>query len=89
MMEKAVAGGLAGLWAWTVLNDDEGILRKQHAWLLKYNDTRKWMQCPWCSGAWFAGAAVYLLSFRLSKKAVVAAAAAGITGLIGSYLEGA
>jgi hypothetical protein len=89
MIDKALTAGLAGLWAWTVLNDDKGILRGINAELDKRTTWRKWMECPWCSGAWFAGLASLLLGYRPSAKLVTAGAAAGVTGLIGSYLEGA
>lgn len=87
MIEIVVIAGLAGLWPWVVLNDEEGLFRRVHARLLKRPLTKKWMKCPWCSGAWFAGVASLAAYHPWHPLAIVTAlAAACVTGLIGTYM---
>ena len=89
MIVPALVAGLAGLWLWVVLNDEGGIFGFVPRLAAKTEYTRKWLSCPWCSGAWFSG----LMSVALWHPSVIptiitALAAAAITGLVGSYLEG-
>lgn len=89
MISEALIAGLAGFWIWTVLNDETGIAKPIWHLLARYAVTRKWMMCPWCSGAWFAGGlslSVYHPSIMLA--AVTALAAAAVTGILGSYFQG-
>ena len=89
MITAIIAGGLVSVWFWTVLNDDTGILKYPNRWLSRHPWSQKWMECPWCSGAWFAiipTVAIYHPSVLLALVAGFAAAA--IAGLIGSYLKG-
>lgn len=89
MIPVAVISGLAGLWVWTVLNDEDGMFGVVTRLLHRSHWTKKWLVCPWCSGAWFAGAGSLILFHpSVSAAAVTALAAAGITGLLGSYLQG-
>jgi hypothetical protein len=84
-----VAGALCAVWIWTVLNDDTGIAKHLNRLLSRNSVTKKWMECPWCSGAWFALAATIPLYHPTIFAALVAGfAAAAITGLIGSYIKG-
>lgn len=90
-MITALLAGLAGLWIWTVLNDDEGIARPATLSLRKTEVTRKWMECPWCSGAWFATIATLPTTIPAGdffQAVVIALAAAAVTGLLGSYIQG-
>ena len=87
MIAATLVGGLAGLWIWVVLNDEEGILSWLNRALAKHPVSLKWMTCPWCSGAWFAGAAAIAVYHpSIVAAVVVALAAAAVTVLIGSYL---
>jgi hypothetical protein len=86
VIEVALIAGLFGVWFWTVLNDDEGILKPVNALLQKNRYSKKFMRCPWCSGAWFAIVPSLLLFHEpLTPALITAFAAAAITGLIGSY----
>lgn len=89
MIEVALVAGLFGVWWHTVLNDDEGILSFLNRLLQKNDYTKKFMRCPWCSGAWLAGTASLLLYNEDWTVALITAfAAAAITGFIGSYIQG-
>lgn len=89
MISVIIVAGLAGLWLWTVLNDDEGIAAPLHHLLLKHPITKKWMSCPWCSGAWFSiVASVILYHPSVLASIVVALAASAVCGLVGSYVAG-
>lgn len=81
--------GLAGFWLWTVLNDDDGIFRRFKEWAVQYHYGKKWITCPWCSGAWLAGIASLALyevaDTSIVRAIVIALAAAAITGMLGSY----
>lgn len=89
MIAAIVAGSLCAVWFWTVLNDDTGIAKPIYRLLEKHPWSAKWMECPWCSGAWFALAATIPLYHPTIFAALVAGfAAAAITGLIGSYIKG-
>lgn len=89
MISVALVAGLAGLWLWEVLNDEEGILGWLHRPLMKTRWTAKWMRCPWCSGAWFAGAASLAMHHDTwPHDVVMALAAAAVTGVIGSTIDG-
>lgn len=87
MIGVALISGLAGVWLWTVLNDETGIFSGVYARLDRLDITRKWIKCPWCSGAWFAIIASIAVFHPLDARTVVTAlAAAGVTGLVGSYI---
>lgn len=89
MISVAVIAGLASVWIWTVLNDDQGIAAPLTKLLRKNDFTQKWMECPWCSGAWFALAGVLILwDGGILSMIVVWLAASAIAGMVGSYLEG-
>lgn len=87
MITTAVIAGLAGLWLWTVLNDEDGILGPLNRLLQKNSITNKWMSCPWCSGAWFSITFSLFLFHPLTPAAlIVALAASAICGVIASYI---
>ena len=87
MIGVALVSGLAAVWIWTVLNDEDGIFHRVNAFFTRWPITRKWMMCPWCSGSWFAGLASIAVFHPLDARTVVTAlAAAGVTGLVGSYI---
>lgn len=89
MIETAIIAGLFGLWVWTVLNDEEGMFALIPRLLFKNSVTKKWLICPWCSGAWFSGGASLILFHPSIAPAVITAlAAAAITGIVGSYIQG-
>ena len=89
MITIAVICGLASVWLWTVLNDDKGILKHLTRLLRKNDITQKWMECPWCSGAWFAIIPSLILFHPSIVAAVVTAlAASAIAGIVGSYIQG-
>lgn len=89
MIAAALVAGLAAVWLWTVLNDEDGIARPVTLLLQKRPTTNKWMSCPWCSGAWFAIAgSVALYHPSVAATIVTALAAAAVTGLLGSYIQG-
>lgn len=90
MIQKAIVSGLAATWVWTVLNDDEGVAAPLTKLLRKNDITEKWMECPWCSGAWFSAAAVLAVGDEksLPRTAVTWLAASTIAGTLGSYLVG-
>jgi len=84
-----IVSGMAGLWVWEVLNDDEGLFgfvpRIAHRWRW----TRKLLTCAWCSGAWFSGAMSLTLYHPSPAAALITAlASASVCGVIGSYLQG-
>ena len=86
MIEVAVISGLVGFWFWSVLNDDEGIARPVHHALEKNSVTKKWMICPFCSGAWFAIIpSLILLHDPLDVALITAFAAAAVTAVLGIY----
>lgn len=87
MISVALIAGLAGFWLWAVLNDEEGIAGPVTRLLEKNRVTEKWMRCPFCSGAWFAGiASVSVFHPSVVVTIVTALAAAAVTGLLGSYV---
>lgn len=89
MITAAIIGGLAGLWFWTVLNDEDGIVGPLNRWLQKRPITNKWMSCPWCSGAWFSiTASVLIYHPSIIDAIVTGVAAAAVCGLIAMYVEG-
>lgn len=89
MIEVTIVAGLFGLWVWTVLNDEEGIAAPLARVLVKNRYSRKWLICPWCSGAWFAIIpSLILFHDPLASAIVTAFAAASITGMLGSYFQG-
>lgn len=89
MIEVAIVCGLFSVWFHTVLNDDTGIARDVNHLLLKNKATKKWMECPWCSGAWFAIIpSLILVHDPLDVAVVTAFAAAAIAGILGMYVQG-
>ena len=89
MIEVALLAGLAGLWVWAVLNDEDGFFKVVPHYLYRWHWSKKWLECPWCSGAWFSAAAsiaVYHPSVVLTI--VTALAAAAVCGVIGMYVGG-
>ncbi len=86
MIEVAVVCGLLGFWFWAVLNDDTGIAAPVGRRLEKHRYTKKWMECPFCSGAWFAIIpSLILLHDPLDVAVITAFAAAAITAALGAY----
>ena len=86
MIEIAVICGLFSFWFWSVLNDDTGIAKPVNHLLEKNSFTKKWMECPFCSGAWFAIIpSLILLHDPLDVALITAFAAAGIAGILGAY----
>ena len=86
MIEVAVVCGLLGFWFWAVLNDDTGIAKHPNHLLQKNSWTNKWMECPFCSGAWFAIIpSLILLHDPLDEAIITAFAAAAVTGVLGAY----
>lgn len=89
MITAALVSGLAGFWVWTVLNDEDGIFKPITLVLHRTEITRKWLACPWCSGAWFSIAASLLLFHVWVTPAIITAiAAAAVCGVLGSYFQG-
>ena len=89
MIQAALVAGLAGVWLWAVLNDEDGLFAAVPRLLSRNHWTNKWLKCPWCSGAWFsmaASVAVYHPSVVLTI--VTALAAAAVCGVVGSYIQG-
>jgi hypothetical protein len=86
VIEVAVICGLFSFWFWSVLNDDTGIAKPVNHLLEKNDFTKKWMICPFCSGAWFAIIpSLILLHDPLDVALITAFAAAAIAGVLGAY----
>lgn len=86
MIEVALICGLVGFWFWSVLNDDTGIAAPVNRLLEKHRYTKKWMECPFCSGAWFAIIpSLILLHDPLDVALITAFAAAAVTATLGAY----
>lgn len=89
MFEVALIAGLFGVWWHSVLNDEDGMFKPVPRLLYRHSWSKKWLECPWCSGAWFSGGASLLLFHDdLTPAIVTAFAAAAICGFIGSYIQG-
>lgn len=89
MIFYALVAGLAGVWVWSVLNDEDGLFSGVPTLLNRWSWSEKWLQCPWCSGAWFSIAfSVSVYHPSVWETIVTALAAAAVCGLIGSYIEG-
>lgn len=89
MIEVAIICGLFSVWFHTVLNDDEGIAAPISKVLAKNPVSKKWMVCPWCSGAWFAIIPSFvLLHDPLDVAIITAFAAAAIAGIVSMYVQG-
>lgn len=90
MIGVALVSGLAGLWLWSVLNDEDGIFGFIARPFHDRPMTDKWLRCPFCSGAWFSGGlSLWVWHPSVASAVVAALGAAAVTGLLGSYLEGA
>jgi hypothetical protein len=86
VIEVAVICGLVSFWFWSVLNDDTGIAKPVNHLLEKNAVTKKWMICPFCSGAWFAIIpSLILLHDPLDVALITAFAAAAVAGVLGAY----
>jgi hypothetical protein len=86
MILVALVCGLVGFWFWAVLNDDTGIAQPVNHLLEKHRYTKKWMECPFCSGAWFAIIPSLILVHDSWDVALITAfAAAAVTGVLGAY----
>lgn len=89
MIEIAILCGLFSVWIHTVLNDDTGIAKRLNRLLSRNAVTKKWMECPWCSGAWFAIIPSFILFHDPLDAAIVTAfAAAAIAGIVSMYVQG-
>lgn len=89
MIEIAIICGLFSVWFHTVLNDEEGIAGPVNRLLSKNSVSKKWMVCPWCSGAWFAIIpSLVLLHDPLDVALITAFAAAAIAGIVNMYVQG-
>ena len=85
----AIVAGLAGFWLWTVLNDEDGLFGFVARAAARLEMTRKWLSCPWCSGAWFSIAFSLILFHPSWGDAVITSiAAAAVCGALGSYFQG-
>lgn len=89
MLSEAVVVGLAAFWAWTVTSMAGPFTPLRRA-LLRLPAGSKLVGCPFCLGAWYSiigtvvlHAATQTLSWQTPA---VALAAAGVCGLLGSYL---
>lgn len=89
MIEIAIIAGLFGVWWHSNLNDEDGMFAPVPRLLYRHPWSKKWLMCPWCSGAWFS-IIPSLLMFHddLIPAVITAFAAAAITGFIGSYIQG-
>jgi hypothetical protein len=86
VIEVAIIAGLVSFWVWSVLNDETGILAPVNRLLEKRDITKKWMICPFCSGAWFAIIpSLILFHDPIGPALITAFAAAGIVGILGAY----
>lgn len=86
MIEVALVAGLVSFWFWSVLNDETGIAAPLNRLLEKTDVTKKWMICPFCSGAWFAIIASLILHHDPIPSALITAfGAAGVAGILGAY----
>ena len=89
MIEVAVICGLFSFWLWSVLNDEDGIARPVTLLLVRHPWSKKWMSCPFCSGAWFAIIPSLILFHDPWDAAIITAfAAAAIAGMLGAYFAG-
>jgi hypothetical protein len=85
----AVIAGLFGVWWHANLNDEDGMFAPVPRLLYRHPWSEKWLMCPWCSGAWFSGgASLALFHEKLIPALITAFAAAAITGILGSYIQG-
>lgn len=86
MIEVALIAGLVSFWFWSVLNDETGIAAPLNRLLEKRDVTKKWMICPFCSGAWFAIIpSLILFHDPIGPALITAFAAAGLAGILGAY----
>lgn len=89
VISAVVISGLASVWLWSVLNDEDGMFGFATRLLSRHRWTEKWLVCPWCSGAWFAIAGSLAVYHPSPAEAIVTAlAAAGVSGVVGSYIQG-
>ena len=89
MIEVAVIAGLFGVWWHANLNDEDGMFAFVPRLLYRHPWSKKWLMCPWCSGAWFSIIPALILYHPDWSHAIITAfAAAAITGIVGSYVQG-
>jgi uncharacterized membrane protein len=85
----AVIAGLFSVWWHSNLNDEDGMFAFVPRLLYRHPWSKKWLMCPWCSGAWFAIIpSLILLHDPLDVAIITAFAAAAIAGIIGMYVQG-
>jgi hypothetical protein len=85
----AVIAGLFSVWWHANLNDEDGMFAPIPRRLYRHPWSKKWLMCPWCSGAWFAIIpSLILLHDPLDVAIITAFAAAAIAGIIGMYVQG-
>jgi len=89
MITVAVIAGLFSVWWHANLNDEDGMFAPIPRRLYQHPWSKKWLMCPWCSGAWFAIIpSLILLHDPLDAAIITAFAAAAIAGIIGMYVQG-
>lgn len=89
MITVAVIAGLFGVWWHSNFNDEDGMFAPVPRLLYKHPWSKKWLMCPWCSGAWFSIIPALILYHDNWTHAIITAfAAAAITGIVGSYVQG-
>jgi hypothetical protein len=89
VIQVAVIAGLFSVWWHSNLNDEDGMFAFVPRLLYRHPWSKKWLMCPWCSGAWFAIIpSLILLHDPLDVAIITAFAAAAIAGIIGMYVQG-
>jgi hypothetical protein len=89
MITVAVISGLFSVWWHSNLNDEDGMFAPVPRVLYRHPWSKKWLMCPWCSGAWFAIIpSLILLHDPLDAAIITAFAAAAIAGMLGMYIQG-
>lgn len=93
-MAGVVIAGLFGIWLYVAINLDSAPfpLRWLRNLLLRLPRGGKLVKCPWCLGFWASGSAYVVLSasegsLSLLGTPIGAVAAAGVTGLLGSFIS--
>lgn len=89
MIEVAVIAALFAVWWHSNLNDEDGMFAFVPRVLYRHPWSKKWLMCPWCSGAWLAGfASLLMFHDDLIPAVFTAFAAAGLTGIISMFVQG-